>query len=130
MPILLEKLPNEPILIATYSGHVTIKEMRQMFAETLRHMDGHSGYIYRIADISGLDADFEEILAINQQAAQVTPGSTHDPNMVVVFVGKNEWVKLVQQDALFQEALQALNIPIFDDLKDALAAVRQMIKAV
>ena len=51
MPAKLEPIPNEPIVIVTFDGHLDVNTVRQVFVDTAAIFANFEGDVYRIADI-------------------------------------------------------------------------------
>ncbi|MEO8394349.1 MAG: hypothetical protein ABI700_15260 [Chloroflexota bacterium] len=120
MPVRVERLPNEPILIATLSGLVTEQDFFELYhlSSALIGMDG--GAFYRISDLRAATSTFGDILKAIQKAAQEMPASLMDPQIQVTFVGENTWINLARDFFL----KRGINLPVFLDMENALESVR------
>src|SRR5262245_51877606 len=94
MTATLEKLPNEPIILATLSGEVTIAELEYVSTQCAGLIK-QVGHIYRITRLENTTTGFMDILRILQAAGKGKPGSSSDSNVTVVFLGSGSLVQLV-----------------------------------
>jgi hypothetical protein len=124
MPIVVEKLPNEPILILTYSGDVQAADMVAVQGTSLALTEGSQGPVYRINNTLPLNLTFGMMIAILGEAAAARPGSGRDGRFVDLAVVNTELARL-GVTALGQEQYGHLNIPIFGDLDSALKYARE-----
>ena len=123
MPAQVERFTSEPIVIARLSGHITVEDMENVYADTLElFADDSAPKIYRITDVRQADSNFGEIMKI-LMAARNAPGSSTDPRIKVIFVGSNSWNKMARE-ALSRNQFGGVNIPIFAEMKDALDYAR------
>jgi hypothetical protein len=94
MPVKVEKMADEPILVATLEGHVTVQEMREMFIQSAALVEGMEAPIYRITDTRAANANFMDMLGTVREASAGTPGSSTDPRFKPIFLGTNEMVRM------------------------------------
>jgi hypothetical protein len=120
MPVRVERLPNEPILIATLSGLVTEQDFFDLYhlSSPLIGIDG--GAFHRISDLRDATSTFGDVLKAIQKAAQEMPASLMDPQIQVTFVGVNAWI-VFARDFFLQ---RGINLPVFPDVESALESVR------
>lgn len=120
MPLSVERLPDERILVSTGEGFLTTSDFQEMFAQSAALMAGDDAIFYRIGDYRKAESSFMDILRAVQSAANGMPGSTNDPHLRPVYVGTHQWIRLAR-DAFRRIDMQ---IPTFESLDDALAYVR------
>ena len=113
MPIKTEKLDNQPIIIATYIGHVTAGDVEQMYTETANLLAGTTGKYYRINDVQDSDTTFPEFVKISSSITEDGPYRTGDPNLQAIFVGTNQWIKNVNNLTKKQKNLTLLTFRTF-----------------
>ncbi|HLA42462.1 MAG TPA: hypothetical protein VJZ27_03445, partial [Aggregatilineales bacterium] len=121
-----EKLPGEPIIIARVTGHIDTQELIDVFRETAEFAREIDGQVYRITHIYDFEATFDEVTERVKLSSQPIPGSTSDPNITVVLVGNDHWLKMFR-DGMRHEQYGGIDIPSFDDMESALAHVRFLI---
>lgn len=126
MSIYVERLPNEPIIIATLSGDLTSDIVQQMFDESSTLMEEIEGKVYRITDIRLTEISFPDLVQVLGRSAHRQPGSPSDPRICGVLVGTHGWSRFFTE-SLQQEQYGQLNIPIFDDFDAALDYLREQI---
>lgn len=123
MTVTLEKLPDEPILLATLSGDVKLEEMEQIYAQTAELLQATHTRLYRITRIENNTTSFMDILKILQAAGKGKPGSSSDPNVTVIFLGSGSLIQFIT-NALRQPQFAGVKLPIFPTLEEALLYVR------
>jgi hypothetical protein len=111
-------MPDEPVIVATLTGFVTIDTIKEMYAGSNELARDIVGRLYRITDVTNISSSFMEVLKVVREASQGRPGTSTDPNVTVVLVGTNEMAKLVA-DMLKQPQFGGLAIPIFKCMEDA-----------
>lgn len=126
MPILLERLESEPIIIARCIGRISASDFQAMYADSAALIRDDDLRVWRITDLRDWQTDFNEVLAMARNAASGLPGSTTDPRLSVVMVGRDNWAKLFN-DFIRQEQYAGLYLPFFKSMDTALAYVRMEI---
>jgi hypothetical protein len=127
MPLTVERLPGEPIVVARFTGKVTAELVHEMFAESARFADEIGDRVHRISDVSDIETTFSDLILILAEASHGQPGSPSDPRFQGTLVGANAWAKMYS-DSLQQQQYGQLNIPVFDTFDAALAHIRSQIK--
>jgi hypothetical protein len=120
MPITLERLPNEPILVATYTGHITLEDIRGLYRATAELIGDEPGTFHRISDTRGATSDFMEMLKTVQTVTQEMAGSSLDQRIQVTFVGTTSWIRFLREAFAKRGVLTSA----FEDLESALESVR------
>jgi len=122
MPITVERLPDEPILIAVFSGDTTIKEIRDMYHESAALMGNEHSIFYRISDLrtSTSMADFGSMVKMISAAAVELSVSTAEDRIEVTLIGKSGWISLGRD--FF--ARRGMTLSVFEDMETALESVR------
>jgi hypothetical protein len=128
MAVTVERLPDEPIILAHVSGHMSMDDAKTIFARSAELMQAMSGHIFRITDVREMDTDFGEVLEMLREASQGGPGSTSDPNLSVVMVGGHALTKFFA-DAMSQKQFGGVAVPVFTEMDDALTYVRYKLRA-
>ncbi len=124
MPIVVERLADEPILIAVYTGHITFEEVVDMYRTSAELIGTDPRMFYRISDTRGATSDFAAMLKLVQAANQATAGSSIDSRIQVTYVGTTTWIKFLRDTF----AKRGVLMPAFLDLETALESVRYRIK--
>src|SRR5690606_13831290 len=94
MPITYERLPEEPILIVSTIGELTVEGMHEIFAKSAAVQQELGGILYRITDNTQLNInaqDFINIIRLAGMAGKDIPGSSADPTIRAVLVADNRW---------------------------------------
>lgn len=124
MPIAIETLPNEAIIISTFHGEIVVADVVQMFEQTVAFSKKVGRKVYRINDMRQITMSFRDVLTVIREAGDNVAGSITDEQVQIVFVGTNATVKLIHD---MIEA-QGATIPVFQTLEDALFYVRTVQK--
>ncbi len=122
MPVTVEKLADFPVVIAVLEGQVNIPTIQEMYRRSAELCEGMDGPIFRITDVREVTTSFAEMLGVIREASKGTPGSTTDPRFHPVFVGNNQWVRLVR-DALRQPQFGGVNMPLFTSREEAMVYI-------
>ena len=117
MPARIERMPNEPIVIVTFDGHLDVETVRNVFVETAAVFANVEGHVYRIADIRTAKIGFVDLINIVKAVRGGLPASSIDPRVHGVFVGQNQFARMYA-DLIKQ--LGGTPIPIFATMEDAL----------
>lgn len=127
MPVTVQQLPDEPILMTTLFGQATYEDYLTMYAEIQKFREGNTGIMYRITDTTQVnEVAFAQVIETLKIASKGTVGSATDPNMRVVYVANRPTV-LFGLNAMRQQQFGGIEIPVFKTLEDALAFVRHEI---
>ena len=123
MPITIERIPDEPIIVANCSGFLTKEDFVGMFTQVNDLMPAMEGTVYRIADYREANTSFMDILKTVQEASKGMPGSTTDPRIQTVWVGTTQWIALAR-NFFQQQQFGGLQVPAFHDMDTAFAYVK------
>ncbi len=117
MPIKFEPVPNEPIVVVTFEGHIDLETVRNVFIETAAIFAKFEGDVYRIADIRTADTNFVDIVKMIKAIREGLPASSIDPRIHGIFVGQNQFARMY---ADMTKQMGGTPIPIFATMEDAL----------
>ena len=117
MPVKIEPVPDEPIVIVTFEGHIDLDTVRKVFIETGVLFAKFEGDVYRIADIRAAETDFVDIVKMIKAIREGLPASSIDPRIQGIFVGQNQFARMY---ADFMKQMGGAPIPIFVTMEDAL----------
>jgi len=123
MPVSVEKLPDEPIIVAKLWDKLTSEDIRAVFVRSAALMADIKGNVYRITDFSEADATFPELLKMVSEGAKHAPGTSNDPRVKVCFVGSHAMGKLYVE-FLRKQQFGAIQIPMHKSMEIALESVR------
>jgi hypothetical protein len=127
MAVHVERLPHQPIIITTYTGHVTVGDVQSAFAQSAALVEPGETHLYRIVHIHDVDVGFADVLHFAQAASSDQPGAAHDHRFSVVIVGHDQWTKLYVQ-FMGQKQFGGVTLPCFVTLDQALAYVQTDLK--
>jgi hypothetical protein len=123
MPVTVEKLPDEPIILVTAVGEVNAEIMRDAYKQIAAICETIEGPIYRITDVRKQVTTFAKMMQIVQKAATGEAGTTTDPRIRSVFVGR-DYFTLVGRDMYNNPKYGGQYMPVFDTIEAALEAIR------
>lgn len=126
MPVTVERLEDEPILIATFSGEVHVDDMVEMFKLSADLMGDDDTQFYRITDARDATSNFMEMFASIKEASTGQPGSTTDARIKASFVGTSTWISFAR-NALMNPKFGGLKLAAFETVDDALENIRMQI---
>jgi hypothetical protein len=132
MPIKVEVLPNEPIIVLHYLEFISAQEFKGMYEETAPIVSdmiakGLGKKVYRIGNSTGLKSDFMEVMKAAQMAASQVPGATGDPRIISIMVGTEVWGRLFI-NMISQPQFGGIKMPFFKTMEEALEYCRLEIK--
>ena len=123
MGFTLELLTNEPIIIATGKGLLTVQDFADMFKQSAELLRGVERTIYRISDFREASSSFMDLIKMSQLASKGGEGTTTDPRIKAILVGTNQWVSLAR--TIFEQPqYSAMRLPTLETLEDALVYAR------
>ena len=123
MPVTIKRLPDQPIIIASYSGHITVGDVLSVFTRSAEIVKPSDNTIYRISHIENTEAEFADILHFAQTSASDVPGSSTDSRFHPVIVGHDKWIKLFVQ-FMSKKQFGGVVVPCFLTLSQALEYVQ------
>ena len=126
MGFTVELLSDEPIMIVTGKGMITVQDFAEMFAASRKRLAGMSGPIYRILDVRESTTSFMDLIRMPQIASKGDEGSTTDPRIKPVLVGTTQWVSL-GRTIFEQPQFSSLHFPTFASMEDAMLYARNQL---
>jgi hypothetical protein len=126
MPVTVYRLPDAPILIATFTGEVNGDVMVEMFRRSDDLIQDEEITVYRISDFRQATSTPLAILTILKAIVVGGPGSPKDRRINSVLLGDNQWVK-IGHDTLMSPAFGGYSIPMFPTMSDAMEYIRVQI---
>lgn len=123
MPVTIERLPEQPIIVVVYTGHVSVGDLLSVFTRSANMVKPDEDLIYRITCVEDTDVDFAEILHFAQTSAFETPGSSTDPRFRVVMVGHDKWTRLFVQ-FMGKKQFGGITLPCFPTREQAFEYVQ------
>lgn len=126
MPVTVYRLPDSPIIVATFTGEINGDIIVEMFHRTANLIHEDEQRVYRISDFRQATTSALAILTILKAVIIGGPGSPRDERIHGVMLGDNHWVK-VGQDTLKNPVFGGFNIPLFAKMGDAMEHIRVQI---
>lgn len=127
MAVTVEKMKDEPIIRATVTGNMTGQDAVEIFTRSAEILKTIKGHAFRITDVRKMDTNFADVMDMLKEASKGMPGSTTDPNLSVVMVGPHSLTRFFA-NAMRQGQFGSANVPVFQEMDDALDYVRMRIK--
>lgn len=119
MSVHVEKLPDLPVIVLTYEGHMDVETVKSAFSQSAVIASSLDGVVYRISDVRNSEGNFTDVVNIIKAIRINALGSSADPKIKGVFVGNNQYARMYA-DILKQEEFGITNIPFFKTLEEAL----------
>jgi hypothetical protein len=129
MPFSIQRLPDEPILLAKYTGRMEPEDLVALRTQSVQ-LAGEVERVYRVNDARQLELSFSDLVAVMgaETATRTNPGSLGDPRFNDIIVVSPGSLVRFGTESLSQEQYGSLQIPLFEDLGEGLAHARAQIK--
>ena len=118
MPVQVEKLPDLPIIVLTYEGHMDVETVKSAFSQSAVIAASVEGVVYRISDVRNSEGTFTDVVKVIKAIGENVLGSSADPKIKGVFVGGHQLARMYA-DFLKQEQFGSTAIPFFQTLEEA-----------
>lgn len=129
MPFSVEHVKDQPIIIIDchnpFDFTNDVIESCDFVADYLRDF---AGRYYRIIDFHEIEMTFSDLVQGLAAKTRQVPGSLRDPRIKTVLVGDHEFVKM-KSESLKQEQYGGLDVPLFDNIRDAIAFCQEDMEA-
>lgn len=119
MPVYFEKLPDQPIMIATIEGFASVDEIRSTFEHSATHIADCDELVYYLTDTSQMTMSYTDLILAIQAANGFDARSSLGERIVPVVVGPGE-LAMLAADALSNEMSTGVHMPAFPSVGDAL----------
>ena len=123
MSVKVEKLPDLPVIILTYEGHMDVETVKSAFIQSADIAATIDGTVYRISDVRKGEGSFADVINVIKAIRASALGSSADPKIKGVFVGGHQLARMYA-DFLKQEQFGSTAIPFFQTLEEALEFIR------
>jgi hypothetical protein len=127
MAATLQKLDDEPILIVTHEGYLSLKDSEDVTAQVVQVMDASPDPLYGIIDLRNATTDFAEFMRILTHQSMGARGTLSNRESYVVLVGSHVLIRLFH-NLMRERKLGGVTLSVYYSMDEALAAVRQRIK--
>lgn len=131
MSIEVNRLPNEPIILMTYTGAFEAEDLKNAFHRSVELLDEIGDKAYRISDVRGVDEantrGIIELFKVRKDLREDKAGSSADPRIHAVLVGGNRLARLYA-DFMNQAQFGNIQLPFFHSLEEAMIYIRSKIK--
>lgn len=127
MSVSVKKLPGEPIVIVTYTmpfkGKDDVNAANAGVADLITRVEGD---LYRIADLSTVTIEWNELIRALQEATHRKEGTLRDSRVHSIFVGEDQGV-VMAVNSLKQQQYGGIDAKWFATLNEALEYARNEI---
>lgn len=124
MPVTIERVENEPIVISTFTGRIQAEDLAAFFTELEPIIDRMEGPIYLVSYIPFVEYSADDLVALLHLAKARYIEAQSNPTQTILFVGSSALVR-IYKDALTRPEFGGVSIPMFDTLDAALAYIRE-----
>jgi hypothetical protein len=129
MPIIVNRLPGESIIVNTYSGKVTAKDMETVIPEFSALADGLKPPIFRISDGSQSQISFSDlVMMLPKVTLENNPLSMRDKRFIDLVVAPEKGLVRMGVDSLKQRQYGGMAVHIFGTLEEAIAYAREKLQ--
>ena len=90
MSATVTRMPDEPIIVVTVDGHLDVEIARALYRQIAELAAQIDGPIYRITDVRKQECSFTEMMGVIKEASQGMAGTTSDPRITNIFVGREK----------------------------------------
>lgn len=122
MPVTIERLPDKSIILVTYHGRIVLDDVKLLFQRSAELMEDMAGHVYRLNDLRDITADFSEVIEMVKVGTHDLPGTSSDPRLTSVFVGRSAMARLYA-DLMRHRTGGEVYIPIVDTMEDAMTLI-------
>jgi len=122
MPIEISRLPNEPIILMTFSGGFESDALTNAFRRSVELLDEIGAMAYRISDVRGVESDprgLGELFKALREVRKDKAGSSADPRFHAVLVGGNTLAS-IYANVMRQNEFGNVQLPVFQTVDEAL----------
>jgi len=123
MPITVEMLPDEPIIIVTLAGRITTDDTVDFITASADLAQQTGDTIYRITDLTDAEIALPDMLPVITTIAADTPASIRDPRFCGIFVG-NARTSRLYTDIIRTQVFNGEELPFFRTVDEALQFVQ------
>lgn len=121
MPINIERIPDEPILVFTYVGHVTVDDVATTWNHSERFGELTHEPIFIINDLTAAEVHFSDMIAA-MRLSQERLGEQANNTGTIIFVGEGLMVENIIRGMKNSET-ESLHIDSYGTIEAALKHV-------
>jgi hypothetical protein len=122
---MVERQPDQDknVIVVTIEGVLTVDMVRSIYKQIAEIAETMEGPIYRITDVRKEESTFMDIVRIIKEAGTGAPGTTTDPRIQNVFVGRGKMAAIAKD--VLENTKQNLSMPMFGTMEDAFTYIEQ-----
>jgi len=129
MGIIVKQYLDEPIILVIIEGDLTVPMAKESYRQIAALAKTIEGPIYRITDVRTQKTQLDEILRIVKEAGQGLEGTTSDPRIHNIFVGRERFAMLARDlMSSAQFSGRGNEMAVFDSIDEALVYARKRLK--
>lgn len=123
MPASFRILKQYGLVYVKYHGQITLNDTMEVFGQYLQHPDRGPGqkHIVDFSDITGWDADYVELMAVQAKKAEAFMG--HAAQTMIVYYAPNELGRSIAQLAINSWEPFPSVVPTFQDSQEATLSI-------
>lgn len=125
MPVTVYRLPDENILVATFTGVVDGDLLLQMYEASDALLEEMQPPVVRISDFRTVTSTPEAVLDAYLMATSDVSASTTDQRIVPMLVGDNRWSRLAK--TMLTKSRKRDDMTIFDNMGEATRQARAIL---
>lgn len=124
MPITINRIQDEPIIVSTFTGKLKAEDLAAYFFHLQPVLDMMEGHVYLISYIPDVHFNLDDLLEMLHFAKPYYAAAEENPLQTILFVGSSALVHVYQQ-ALAKPEFGGVNIPMFTTLEAAFACIAE-----
>ncbi len=127
MTATLKKLDDEPILIVTHAGYLTLESAEAVTAQVVQAMQEAGTRLYGIIDLRNATSDLPQVLRIVAQQSRGARATMTHEDTYVVLVGESLFIRIFHK-LIRERQLGGVTLSVYISMDEALRMVRQRIR--
>ena len=128
MTYMIEKLPDENIIVVTYTVPFDIQQdTGGAITDTGEMLEGMTPPVLRVSDFSTARLDFSQIVVGMASSIEKKPGAVGDERLIDVLVGTVQELGTIVANGYRQEQYGSLSVQYFTSMDEALNVGRQLL---
>lgn len=125
----VERLPDEPIIVIMFDGAINGETAQNAIKQVAQMAEGMPKPIFRVIDTRNTTSSFSDIVMILAATTKGADGSASDQRFRSIMVGTHDMIVLLNE-SLKQPQYGEIDVPLFEDMDEALAYARQALAEV
>lgn len=118
MPVAIERIEGQPIIVSTFTGHIHAEDLADYFGKLKPILDAIEGHIYLVSYIPSIEYTADDLLGLLHYAKPQYAAVDENPAQTLLFVATSALVH-VYKEALAKPEFGGVTIPMFTTLEEA-----------